>query len=115
MVEEVFVIESETMIAGIRGTEGVIELQENQITHLGIFEGLLEVFPRMVHEQQQPRSVMLGSGMQTFVERNKIPAKPFPLKKRMLKHKKKVKELARRMPCIKKQWNSLYAAKSIIF
>ena len=83
-----------TMVAGVRGTEFVVELTDSTLTDVGVFEG--EVAVGGIDAQGKlvkDTEVILQKGYQTKVRKNRKPKPPFKLEKKMLAHQKKLDTL----------------------
>ncbi len=86
-----FDIETPTMVAGVRGTEFVVETADSEKTDVGVFEG--EVAVTGFDEQGElagESGVVLRKGHQTSVLINRRPLRPVALKRGMLLHRNKV-------------------------
>lgn len=84
-------VQTPTMVAGVRGTEFVVEATDSEKTDVGVFEGEVAVGGvdydgKLIKESE----VLVAHGNQTSVQRYKRPLRPFALKKEMLVHKKRV-------------------------
>ncbi|MBW2035817.1 MAG: FecR domain-containing protein [Deltaproteobacteria bacterium] len=84
-------VQTPTMVAGVRGTEFVVEATDSEKTDVGVFEGEVAVGcvdydGKLIKESE----VLVAHGNQTSVQRYKRPLRPFALKKEMLLHKKRV-------------------------
>jgi hypothetical protein len=82
------------MVAGVRGTEFVVELTDSTLTDVGVFEGEVAVGGidaqgKLVKETE----VILKKGYQTKVRKNRKPKSPFKLDKKMIAHQKKLDTL----------------------
>lgn len=102
--KEVLNIRTRTAVVGIRGTELAVETEGDGMTHIGVFKGKVEVFSVMDEEYDLSEPVLLREGQQTRVDYLKPPLKPFALKEKMLKHKKKMSKLRERLSEVKKKW-----------
>jgi len=109
--EERLDVRTKTMVVGIRGTEAAVEVEDDAVTHVGLFEGVVEV-SSLDSEKQRSIPVVLHPGQQTKIAYLKPPLKPFPLSKRMLKHKKNVARIKTRFLKVKKKWHQLNKKKS---
>ena len=105
-------LHTRTSIAGIRGTEGAIEVLDETNTHMGLFEGNMEVYSIDKKGKRLYESVFLKPGFQTNIEYLKQPAKPYSLKKRMIKHKKKMAKLRTRLSQVRKKWRKIQKKRS---
>lgn len=86
-----FEIETPTMVAGVRGTEFIVETAGSEQTDVGVFEG--EVSVAGFDEQgdvADESEILLRKWTQTTVVRGRRPLKPVTLKRAMLLHQKKV-------------------------
>lgn len=102
---EVLQFRSKTMVAAVRGTEGAIDVEDNGTTHVGLFEGEMEVFSLLDEDGDVlSEPVLVSAGMQTQVDYLKNPLRPFALKERMIRHRKKVGTLKKRLPIVRKRW-----------
>ena len=89
----------------MRGTEGAIEINADlATTHMGLFEGNMAVSSLDLPHAQP---ILLHEGLQTHIGKNKVPAQPYPLKKIMLKHKKKMGKIRMRLATVRKNWHKL--------
>jgi len=82
------------MVAGVRGTEFVVETTESRQTVIGVLEA--EVAVGGIDEAGRPvkeSEVLLTRGNQTAVKLNRKPLKPFKLKPKMVSHKPAVEKL----------------------
>jgi len=92
-----FTIFTSTMVAGVRGTEFVVETTDSEKTDVGVFSGELEVGSadpsgNMIKGTQ----VILKKGFQSTVYKSRKPLRPFAIKGRMLAFKSKIKNLRKR-------------------
>ena len=86
-----FEIETPTMVAGVRGTEFVVETSDSEKTDVGVFEGEVSVSAFDDEGGLAAESgVLLRKGFQTTVVKGRRPLKPGTLKRGMLVHQKKV-------------------------
>lgn len=97
-------IQSKNAVVAIRGTEGAIETQNNEEILVGLYAGEVAVFST---DYPLEKPVILKKGFQTHIGKNKPPAKPYALKKHLLRHKKKMKKIKKRMLKVRKKWNSI--------
>jgi len=86
-----FSIETPTAVAGVRGTDFSVELNDEEITTVTVFEGQVEVGNIL---QSIKERVLLDPEHATEVTRGKPPVKPMRLKKELLE--KKREKLAQR-------------------
>ncbi|MBD3272218.1 MAG: hypothetical protein GF384_06755 [Elusimicrobia bacterium] len=100
-------IQTQTMVAAVRGTEGAVEAYNPGVTVCGVFGGSIAVRSLKVSDDPSLCSVMLKTGMETRVGKNQFPEKPKPLQKRMQRHRRAVRTLAGRLKKIKKQWRQI--------
>jgi hypothetical protein len=80
-----FEVQTSTIVAGVRGTDFAVEVVDTKQTDVGVFDG--EVVVAGLDRQKRPMresEVVLGKGYQSSVFRNKPPAAPVQLSKRML-------------------------------
>jgi len=86
-----FSVRTPTTVAGVRGTEFIVETTDAQETEVGVFEG--KVFVGGIDEQGnliEGTEVAVTQGNQTIVLLNKRPRRPFALRGRILLHKKRL-------------------------
>jgi hypothetical protein len=99
-----FSVSTPTAVAGVRGTEFVVEAFDSEKTDFGVFDGEL-----LVEGVDEYGSVIDNSrvtvtpGTQTQVLRFKRPIKPVALKKHMRMHRKKIALLRQKL--IKRRMN----------
>jgi hypothetical protein len=84
-------VQTPTLVAGVRGTEFVVETTDTEKTDVGVFKGKVAVGGvdregKLIKESE----VLLMGGSQTSVLKFKRPLPPFGLKKKMLLHKERV-------------------------
>jgi hypothetical protein len=85
------------MIAGVRGTEFIIETTDSLQTDVGVFEGEVSVGGVDAEGRLMESSeVLIAAGNQTSIQRNKRPLPPFKLKLRMLLHKRRLEILRKK-------------------
>lgn len=92
-----FAVQTPTVIAGVRGTEFIVETTDSTQTDVGVFEG--EVTVGAIDKEGkliEGSEVRVQRGNQTSVQRNKRPLTPFAIKGRMLLHKKGLDGLRKR-------------------
>ena len=92
-----FDVHTPAMIAGVRGTEFVVETTDSEQTDVGVFEGQVAVGGidqegKLIKESE----VLIPQGNQTSIRKNKRPLAPFKLKKRMLAYKKGLERLRKK-------------------
>jgi hypothetical protein len=92
-----FDVHTPTMVAGVRGTEFVVETTDSRQTDVGVFDGQVAVggideAGRLIKESE----VLLTRGNQTAVRLNRKPLKPFKLKPKMVSHKPAVEKLKKK-------------------
>lgn len=89
--ESRYSVHTPTVVAGVRGTEFVVETTDTEKTDVGVFEGQVAVGGVDSHGKLIKESeVLVGRGNQTSVHKFKRPLPPFALKKEMLLHKERV-------------------------
>ncbi|MBW1799881.1 MAG: FecR domain-containing protein [Deltaproteobacteria bacterium] len=89
-----FNIRTPTMVAGVRGTEFVVEATDSKETEVGVFDGSVAVAGlgsdgRKIKESE----VIIGKGFQTRVLKNKRPLPPFAHGKKMSAHRKRIERM----------------------
>jgi hypothetical protein len=89
--ESRYSVHTPTLVAGVRGTEFVVETTDSETTDVGVFEGEVAVGGvdydgNLIKESE----VLVAKGNQTSVQKFKRPLPPFAHKKKMLLHKEKV-------------------------
>lgn len=87
-----FNIETPTAVAGVRGTDFSVELDDAETTTVTVFEGQVEVGNIL---QSLKERVLLDPEHSTEVPRGKPPVKPMKLKKEILERKRE--KLAQRL------------------
>ncbi|MBW1775194.1 MAG: FecR domain-containing protein [Deltaproteobacteria bacterium] len=92
-----FRISTPTLVAGVRGTEFIVETTDSQLTEVGVFDGEVTVGGldkegRLIKESE----VVLNKGFQTSVKKGKRPKAPFGFSRRMLAHQKKLDRLRKK-------------------
>jgi len=92
-----FDVQTPTLVAGVRGTEFIVETTDSKQTDVGVFDGEVAVGGldkdgRLIKESE----LLVRKGNQTSVLKNKRPKSPFALKERMLSHKKRLDTLRKK-------------------
>lgn len=87
-----FTVETPTAIAGVRGTDFSVELDDEQTTSVTVFDGQVEV--GSILENIRDR-VLVDPEHSTDVKRGRAPIRPLRLKKELLERKRE--RLARRL------------------
>jgi len=95
--ESRYSVHTPTLVAGVRGTEFVVETTDSDKTDIGVFEGQVTVGGidydgRLIKGSE----VLVPAGKQTTVQKFKRPLPPFAHKKKMLLHKERVLLLRKR-------------------
>ncbi|MCJ7772742.1 MAG: FecR family protein [Desulfobacterales bacterium] len=83
-----------TAVAGVRGTEFVVDVTDPDVTNIGVFSGEVDAFS--LDEEGyiiDDESVFVEKGYQTVIYKNKAPVRPIVHNKRMILHKKRVHAL----------------------
>ena len=89
--ESRFSVHTPTLVAGVRGTEFVVETTDSEETDVGVFEGQVTVGGidsegKLIEGSE----VLVPTGRQTTVQKFKRPLPPFAHKKNMMLHKERV-------------------------
>jgi len=89
--ESRFSVHTPTLVAGVRGTEFVVETTDSEETDVGVFEGQVTVGGidsegKLIEGSE----VLVPAGRQTTVQKFKRPLPPFAHKKNMMLHKERV-------------------------
>jgi len=80
-----FEVQTPTVVAGVRGTDFVVEVVDTKQTDVGVFDGEVAVAGLDRQKRAMRESeILLGKGFQSSVFRNKPPAPPVQLRERML-------------------------------
>ena len=92
-----FQVSTPTLVAGVRGTEFIVETTDSELTEVGVFDGEVAVGGldkegRLIKESE----VVLNKGFQTSVKKGKRPKAPFGFSRRMLAHQKKLDRLRKK-------------------
>ena len=106
-----FDVHTPTLVAGVRGTEFIVETTDSEQTDVGVFDGKVAVGGLDKEGKLVEKSeVLLTKGFQTRVRKGKRPLVPFGLRKKMLAQKKMLDilrknaaENRRRLPDIMKR------------
>ncbi|MDY7037964.1 MAG: FecR family protein [Thermodesulfobacteriota bacterium] len=92
-----FSVRTPTAVAGVRGTEFIVEITDAEETDVGVFDGKVGVGGIDSHgELIKGSEVLLTKKRQTTVKKHRRPFPPFLLKKRMLLHEKRLKVLRKK-------------------
>jgi len=92
-----FEVYTKTAVAGVRGTEFVIEAMNSGQTDVGVFDGEVDVGGVDKEGNLLRRSkILITRDRQTSVFKNQRPLKPFALKKEMKGQKKKIEALRKK-------------------
>ncbi|MBW2180881.1 MAG: FecR domain-containing protein [Deltaproteobacteria bacterium] len=84
-----------TAVAGVRGTEFVVDASDPEETNIGVFSGEVDAFSLDEDGNVlEDEPVFIEEGYQTTVLRNNVPARPFLHKKRM--HALRIRAVQRR-------------------
>jgi len=89
-----FSVRTPTAVAGVRGTEFIVEITDAEETDVGVFDGKVDVGGiDSQGELIEGSRVLLTKKRQTRVQKHKRPIHPVALKKRMLLYEKRLKIL----------------------
>jgi len=95
--ESRFSVRTQTAVAGVRGTDFVVETDDSMQTDVGVFDGEVTVEGLDKYGKVMKGSEMLvPSGKQTQVKRFMHPTGVFGFKKRMLRHQQKIRLLRKK-------------------
>jgi hypothetical protein len=89
-----FQISTATLVAGVRGTEFIVDATDPGMSEVGVFDGKVAVGSldrkgNLLRDSE----VFLTKGFQTSVQRGKRPRSPYGFTRRMLAHQKKMNRL----------------------
>ena len=92
-----FRISTPTLVAGVRGTEFIVESTDSNMTEVGVFDGKVAVGSldkegKLIKESE----VFLAKGFQTSVKKGKRPRAPYGLSRRMLAQQKKLDKMRKK-------------------
>jgi len=92
-----FDVETPTLVAGVRGTEFIVETTDSEQTDVGVFDGKVAVAGLDKEGKRIKESeVLLNRGFETRVQKGKRPLVPFGLRKEMLAQRKKLEGLRKK-------------------
>ena len=97
--ESRFDVKTPTMVAGVRGTDFIVETTNSEQTDVGVFDGVVAVGGldsegKFIKESE----ILLTKGHQTKVMKHKRPATSIKLKPKMLAYEKRMKILKKKAP-----------------
>lgn len=97
---------------GIRGTELTV-IAQDETTVIAVFSGKVDVDYFVDGNKVSGKSVRLAEGMETEVKYGKPPARPFAIRKHMLKRKKLISKLRKKLPLLKKDYKKMHIKERI--
>ena len=103
-----FHVHTPTMIAGVRGTEFIVETTDSVQTDVGVFEGEISVGGVDAEGKLMESSeVLIAAGNQTSIQRNKRPLPPAPTQRPRHRRKRPARQLRRSQKRPPKKANQL--------
>ncbi|MFH0807248.1 MAG: FecR family protein [Elusimicrobiota bacterium] len=112
--ESQIAIHTPTAVLSVRGTEFVVDIEDENTTNVGVLSGYVSARSYSQDNQLSKEETMVKVDQETQIKKFQPPLKPYALRERILRHKELLLKLRERRIHIRANWKNIVANRTKI-
>lgn len=112
--ESQIAIYTPTAVLSVRGTEFVVDLEDENTTNVGVYSGYVSARSYLQDNELSKEETMVKVDQETQIKRFQPPLRPYTLRQRILRHKAQLLRLKERRKYVRENWKNIIANRTKI-